>query len=159
MYKDLGVSGDPSWSSTLPERIEMPKCVDPRELDWYPTFSSNASTISISDMLVATSPGQFPSPMPAAESLASTHMPLHIATDTLRRFGKKRTERRHHCTSSGCSLSFVSPKDLRRHVNDRHAKQPRIFKCQSCSSSFKRRDNLARHARNVHNCGCIVPDT
>ncbi|KAF2725614.1 hypothetical protein K431DRAFT_290727 [Polychaeton citri CBS 116435] len=62
----------------------------------------------------------------------------------------ERSHQRPHCCSK-CGRVFTYPKDLRRHFASCH-KDTRIgnFRCGLCSSSFGRKDNLARHIDRKH---------
>lgn len=146
---DKDLTGDFNLE-TLLESGEVPNLVAPLELDWYPGHSSTHLGSPMLGVLESISPGELISPIFREDS--SPAAPSRNAT-------RIRTGR-HHCPHSACPQSSVSPKDLRRHINDRHNPQPPIFRCQSCpSKSFKRKDNLRRHLRNVHNIPQAELDT
>ena len=53
--------------------------------------------------------------------------------------------KRFACSQNGCPKSFVTKRDLRRHVDARH--EDSSIHCPLCSKRFKgkRHDNLIRH--------------
>jgi uncharacterized Zn-finger protein len=132
----------------------LPQGVSPRAPAWRPAYSNIESTIlmlgSLESFTLAEPlyPIYTADPPPSGESaVPSETVP---AVSRLRKVAKAKRQRRHHCTHSGCSKSFISPKDLRRHVGALHTSEPQTFKCQFCNSKLKRKDNLAKHVRNVH---------
>ncbi|KAK1460547.1 hypothetical protein CCUS01_08894 [Colletotrichum cuscutae] len=73
---------------------------------------------------------------PEVEGYASTR--LHFELD----------KRKYVCEVTGCSKSFMSPKDLRRHRNsDAHAQTDTLsYQCR-CGYSTRRKDHYRRHLR------------
>ncbi|KAK8188246.1 hypothetical protein IWZ00DRAFT_358705 [Phyllosticta capitalensis] len=61
------------------------------------------------------------------------------------------SDRPFKCTHPRCDLSFVYPKDLRRHKST-HSKGTRQHLCpiETCDGAFSRKDNLHRHVKNKH---------
>jgi hypothetical protein len=68
------------------------------------------------------------------------------------------TQRHYNCNLGCNTLAFASPKDLRRHINDIHKTRTR-YRCPAdgckyggltAGYSIKRKDNLRRHLRNIH---------
>lgn len=61
------------------------------------------------------------------------------------------SDRPHKCNYASCDLSFVYPKDLRRHEST-HSKGSRKHACpvDPCDLVFSRKDNLQRHVKNKH---------
>ena len=68
------------------------------------------------------------------------------------------TQRHYNCDLGCNTLAFTSPKDIRRHINDIHKTKTR-YRCPAdgckyagltAGYSIKRKDNLRRHLRNIH---------
>ncbi|KAH9240567.1 hypothetical protein K456DRAFT_1080834 [Colletotrichum gloeosporioides 23] len=60
----------------------------------------------------------------------------------------KLNKKKYVCEMAGCSKSFLSPKDLRRHCNsDTHARTETVsYQCR-CGYSQRRKDHYRRHLR------------
>ncbi|KAF0315618.1 hypothetical protein GQ607_017160 [Colletotrichum asianum] len=81
---------------------------------------------------------------PEAEDCAST------------RLDSNKSDKKKYVCAMGCSKSFLSPKDLRRHHNsDAHAQTDgQSYQCR-CDYSTRRRDHYRRHLRqNMGNKQC-----
>ena len=152
------VSGDVSVNvslTTIPEGADLPQGIDPRAPGWPPAYSNIESTILMPGSLESITLAELLNPIYTADLPPSGELVVRPETapavSRLRKVAKTKRQRRHQCTHSECSQSFFSPKDLRRHVGALHTSEPQTFKCQFCNSKLKRKDNLAKHVRNVHN--------